>query len=84
MQILKLQVTSLFWCLMASGRMAPPVDDLSPKTVKVVVGGARKHSDNEAENLADALSSTTNILASEFFEEENQESPKSTFSPTPR
>ncbi|XP_037055603.1 PHD finger protein 3 isoform X4 [Peromyscus leucopus] len=71
-------------CKICIGRMAPPVDDLSPKTVKVVVGGARKHSDNEAENLADALSSTTNILASEFFEEEKQESPKSTFSPTPR
>ena len=48
--------------------MAPPIDDLSPKTVKVVVGGARKHSDNEAESLADALSSTTNILTSDLFE----------------
>lgn len=71
-------------CKICIGRMAPPVDDLSPKTVKVVVGGARKHSDNEAESIADALSSTTNILASEFFEEEKQESPKSAFSPTPR
>ncbi|XP_052601212.1 PHD finger protein 3 isoform X5 [Peromyscus californicus insignis] len=71
-------------CKICIGRMAPPVDDLSPKNVKVVVGGARKHSDNEAESLADALSSTTNILASEFLEEEKQESPKSTFSPTPR
>ncbi|KAK7813075.1 hypothetical protein U0070_021922 [Myodes glareolus] len=71
-------------CKICIGRMAPPVDDLSPKTVKVVVGGARKHSDNEAESIADALSSTTTILASEFFEEEKQESPKSTFSPTPR
>ncbi|XP_028631220.1 PHD finger protein 3 isoform X2 [Grammomys surdaster] len=71
-------------CKICIGRMAPPVDDLSPKTVKVVVGGARKHSDNEAESIADALSSTTNILASDFFEEEKQESPKSTFSPTPR
>ncbi|XP_031224826.1 PHD finger protein 3, partial [Mastomys coucha] len=71
-------------CKICIGRMAPPVDDLSPKTVKVVVGGVRKHSDNEAENLADALSSTTNILASDFFEEEKQESPKSTFSPAPR
>ncbi|XP_012505730.1 PREDICTED: PHD finger protein 3 [Propithecus coquereli] len=71
----------VFWIL---GRMAPPVDDLSPKKVKVVVGVARKHSDNEAESIADALSSTSNILASEFFEEEKQESPKSTFSPAPR
>ncbi|XP_034377226.1 PHD finger protein 3 isoform X2 [Arvicanthis niloticus] len=71
-------------CKICIGRMAPPVDDLSPKNVKVVVGGARKHSDNEAESIADALSSTTNILASDFFEEEKQESPKSTFSPTPR
>ncbi|CAH7224021.1 PHD finger protein 3 isoform X2 [Phodopus roborovskii] len=71
-------------CKICIGRMAPPADDLSPKNVKVVVGGARKHSDNEAESIADALSSTTNILASEFFEEEKQESPKSTFSPAPR
>ncbi|XP_055462189.1 PHD finger protein 3 isoform X2 [Psammomys obesus] len=71
-------------CKICIGRMAPPVDDLSPKNVKVVVGGARKHSDNEAESIADALSSTTNILASEFFEEEKQESPKSAFSPAPR
>lgn len=75
---------STFWCLLALGRMAPPVDDLSPKKVKVVVGVSRKHSDNEAESIADALSSTSNILASEFFEEEKQESPKSTFSPAPR
>lgn len=74
----------LFWCFLALGRMAPPVDDLSPKKVKVVVGVSRKHSDNEAESIADALSSTSNILASEFFEEEKQESPKSTFSPAPR
>lgn len=71
-------------CKICIGRMAPPVDDLSPKNVKVVVGVTRKHSDNEAESIADALSSTTNILASEFFEEEKQESPKSTFSPAPR
>ncbi|XP_051008961.1 PHD finger protein 3 isoform X2 [Acomys russatus] len=71
-------------CKICIGRMAPPVEDLSPKNVKVVVGGARKHSDNEAESIADALSSTTNILASEFFEEEKQESPKSAFSPAPR
>ncbi|XP_058517694.1 PHD finger protein 3 isoform X1 [Ochotona princeps] len=71
-------------CKICIGRMAPPVDDLSPKKVKVVVGVARKHSDNEAESIADALSSTSSILASEFFEEEKQESPKSTFSPAPR
>ncbi|XP_062953080.1 PHD finger protein 3 isoform X2 [Cynocephalus volans] len=71
-------------CKICIGRMAPPVDDLSPKKVKVVVGVARKHSDNEAESIADALSSTSNILSSEFFEEEKQESPKSTFSPAPR
>ncbi|XP_012368973.1 PHD finger protein 3 isoform X2 [Octodon degus] len=71
-------------CKICIGRMAPPVDDLSPKKVKVVVGVARKHSDNEAESIADALSSTSNILASEFFEEDKPESPKSTFSPAPR
>ncbi|XP_006163602.1 PHD finger protein 3 [Tupaia chinensis] len=71
-------------CKICIGRMAPPADDLSPKKVKVVVGVARKHSDNEAESIADALSSTSSILASEFFEEEKQESPKSTFSPAPR
>ncbi|XP_045429012.1 PHD finger protein 3 isoform X3 [Pipistrellus kuhlii] len=72
-------------CKICIGRMAPPVDDLSPKKVKVVVGVSRKHSDNEAESIADALFSTSNILASEFFEEEKQESPKSTtFSPAPR
>uniref|UniRef100_A0A8C2UH71 PHD finger protein 3 n=1 Tax=Chinchilla lanigera TaxID=34839 RepID=A0A8C2UH71_CHILA len=71
-------------CKICIGRMAPPVDDLSPKKVKVVVGVARKHSDNEAESIADALSSTSNILASEFFEEDKQESPKSAFSPAPR
>nr|XP_036854261.1 PHD finger protein 3 isoform X2 [Manis javanica]XP_036854262.1 PHD finger protein 3 isoform X2 [Manis javanica] len=71
-------------CKICIGRMAPPVDDLSPKKVKVVVGVSRKHSDNEAESIADALTSTSNILASEFFEEEKQESPKSTFSPAPR
>ncbi|XP_001372425.3 PHD finger protein 3 isoform X1 [Monodelphis domestica] len=71
-------------CKICIGRMAPPADDLSPKKVKVAVGVARKHSDNEAENIADALSSTSNILSSEFFEEEKQESPKSTFSPAPR
>ncbi|KAM9060149.1 PHD finger protein 3 isoform 2-T2 [Megaptera novaeangliae] len=71
-------------CKICIGRMAPPVDDLSPKKVKVVVGVSRKHSDNEAESIADALSSTSNILASEFFEEEKQESPKSTLSSAPR
>ncbi|XP_020027516.2 PHD finger protein 3 isoform X2 [Castor canadensis] len=71
-------------CKICIGRMAPPIDDLSPKKVKVVVGVARKHSDNEAESIADALSSTSNILASEFFEEDKQESPKSAFSPAPR
>ncbi|XP_057594473.1 PHD finger protein 3 isoform X1 [Hippopotamus amphibius kiboko] len=71
-------------CKICIGRMAPPVDDLSPKKVKVVVGVSRKHSDNEAESIADALSSTSSILASEFFEEEKQESPKSAFSPAPR
>lgn len=52
------------------GRMAPPTDDLSGKNVKVSAGVARKPSDNEAESLADALSSTTNILASELLEED--------------
>ncbi|XP_054991116.1 PHD finger protein 3 isoform X1 [Sorex araneus] len=71
-------------CKICIGRMAPPADDLSPKKVKVVVGVSRKHSDNEADSIADALSSTSNILTSELFEEEKQDSPKSTFSPAPR
>ncbi|XP_015273362.1 PREDICTED: PHD finger protein 3 [Gekko japonicus] len=57
-------------CKICTGRMAPPNDDLSGKNVKVSVGVARKPSDNEAESLADALSSTTNILASELLEED--------------
>lgn len=54
------------------GRMAPPVDDLSGKKVKVSIGVARKPSDNEAESILDALSSTTNILASELLEEDKE------------
>nr|XP_056712256.1 PHD finger protein 3 [Euleptes europaea] len=59
-------------CKICIGRMAPPSDDLSVKKVKVSVGVARKPSDNEAENIADALSSTTNILASELLEEDEE------------
>ncbi|XP_053142514.1 PHD finger protein 3 isoform X2 [Hemicordylus capensis] len=59
-------------CKICTGRMAPPSDDLSGKKVKVSVGVARKPSDNEAESIADALSSTTNILASELLEEDNE------------
>ncbi|XP_060091363.1 PHD finger protein 3 isoform X2 [Heteronotia binoei] len=57
-------------CKICIGRMAPPNDDLPGKNVKVSAGVARKPSDNEAESLADALSSTTNILASELLEED--------------
>ncbi|XP_077782393.1 PHD finger protein 3 isoform X1 [Podarcis muralis] len=59
-------------CKICIGRMAPPSDDLSGKNVKVSVGVARKPSDNEAESIADALSSTTNILASELLEEDTE------------
>ncbi|XP_061479037.1 PHD finger protein 3 isoform X2 [Rhineura floridana] len=59
-------------CKICIGRMAPPSDDLSGKHVKVSVGVARKPSDNEAESIADALSSTTNILASELLEEDKE------------
>ncbi|XP_054857307.1 PHD finger protein 3 isoform X2 [Eublepharis macularius] len=59
-------------CKICIGRMAPPSDDLSGKKVKVSVGVARKPSDNEAESIADALSSTTNILASELLEEDKE------------
>ncbi|XP_062981088.1 PHD finger protein 3 isoform X2 [Elgaria multicarinata webbii] len=59
-------------CKICIGRMAPPSDDLSGKNVKISVGVARKPSDNEAESIADALSSTTNILASELLEEDNE------------
>ncbi|XP_029451528.1 PHD finger protein 3 isoform X2 [Rhinatrema bivittatum] len=71
-------------CKICTGRMAPPADDLSPKKVKVASGVARKHSDNEAENLADALSSTSNILTLDLAEEEKPESPKETLSSTGR
>ncbi|XP_020637476.3 PHD finger protein 3 isoform X2 [Pogona vitticeps] len=57
-------------CKICTGRMAPPSDDLSGKNVKVSVGVARKPSDNEAESIADALSSTTTMLASELLEED--------------
>ncbi|XP_070589138.1 PHD finger protein 3 isoform X2 [Erythrolamprus reginae] len=57
-------------CKICTGRMAPPSDDLAGKNVKVSVGVARKTSDNEADNIADALTSTTNILALELLEED--------------
>uniref|UniRef100_A0A8D2LZ75 PHD finger protein 3 n=1 Tax=Varanus komodoensis TaxID=61221 RepID=A0A8D2LZ75_VARKO len=59
-------------CKICIGRMAPPSDDLSGKNVKVSVGVARKPSDNEAESIADALSSTTSILASELLEDDSE------------
>ncbi|XP_066468519.1 PHD finger protein 3 [Tiliqua scincoides] len=59
-------------CKICIGRMAPPTDDLSGKKVKVSVGVARKPSDNEAENILDALSSTTNMLASDLLEEDEE------------
>lgn len=65
--------------------MAPPTDDdLSAKKVKVSVGVARKQSDNEAESIADALSSTSCILASELLEDDKQDSSKSSFPPLPK
>ncbi|XP_010217540.1 PREDICTED: PHD finger protein 3-like [Tinamus guttatus] len=71
-------------CKICIGRMAPPTDDLSAKKVKVSVGVARKQSDNEAESIADALSSTSSILASELLEDDKQDSSKSPFSSLPR
>ncbi|XP_073192450.1 PHD finger protein 3 isoform X1 [Lepidochelys kempii] len=71
-------------CKICIGRMAPPTDDLSAKNVKVSVGVARKQSDNEAENIADALSATSNILASELLEDDKQELSKPAFSSIPR
>ncbi|XP_034292566.1 PHD finger protein 3 isoform X1 [Pantherophis guttatus] len=59
-------------CKICTGRMAPPSDDLAGKKVKVSVGVARKPSDNEADNIADALTSTTNILALELLEEDKE------------
>ncbi|NWZ81654.1 PHF3 protein, partial [Poecile atricapillus] len=70
-------------CKICIGRMAPPTDDLSGKKVKVSVGVARKQSDNEAESIADALSSTSSILASELLEDDKQDSSKS-FTPLPK
>ncbi|NWU93939.1 PHF3 protein, partial [Upupa epops] len=70
-------------CKICIGRMAPPTDDLSAKKVKVSVGVARKQSDNEAESIADALSSTSSILASELLEDEKQDS-KSSLTPLPK
>ncbi|NXU47466.1 PHF3 protein, partial [Turnix velox] len=68
-------------CKICIGRMAPPTDDLSAKKVKVSVGVARKQSDNEAESIADALSSS--ILNSELLEDDKQDSSKS-FTPLPK
>ncbi|NXN93493.1 PHF3 protein, partial [Rhinopomastus cyanomelas] len=70
-------------CKICIGRMAPPTDDLSAKKVKVSVGVARKQSDNEAESIADALSSTSSILASELLEDDKQDS-KSSLAPLPK
>ncbi|NXD20636.1 PHF3 protein, partial [Spelaeornis formosus] len=70
-------------CKICIGRMAPPTDDLSGKKVKVSVGVARKQSDNEAESIADALSSTSSILASELLEDDKQDSLKS-LTPLPK
>ncbi|XP_069462293.1 PHD finger protein 3 isoform X2 [Ambystoma mexicanum] len=67
-------------CKICTGRMAPPSDDLSPKPVKVAVGVARKHSDNEAEHMeediASALSTASSIIASDIVEAAKPESPK--------
>ncbi|NWR73254.1 PHF3 protein, partial [Centropus unirufus] len=71
-------------CKICIGRMAPPTDDLSAKKVKVSVGVARKQSDNEAESIADALSSTSSILASELLENDNQDPSKPSFAPLPK
>ncbi|NWX48027.1 PHF3 protein, partial [Steatornis caripensis] len=71
-------------CKICIGRMAPPTDDLSAKKVKVSVGVARKQSDNEAESIADALSSTSSILASELLEDDKQDSSKSSLAPLPK
>ncbi|XP_057270078.1 PHD finger protein 3 isoform X1 [Pezoporus wallicus] len=71
-------------CKICIGRMAPPTDDPSAKKVKVSVGVARKQSDNEAESIADALSSTSSILASELLEDDKQDSSKSSFTPLPK
>ncbi|NXC51252.1 PHF3 protein, partial [Penelope pileata] len=71
-------------CKICIGRMAPPTDDLSAKKVKVSVGVARKQSDNEAESIADALSSTSSILASELLEDDKQDSSKSPFPSLPK
>ncbi|NWV53128.1 PHF3 protein, partial [Daphoenositta chrysoptera] len=70
-------------CKICIGRMAPPTDDLSAKKVKVSVGVARKQSDNEAESIADALSSTSSILAAELLEDDKQDSSKA-FAPLPK
>ncbi|NXJ65674.1 PHF3 protein, partial [Rostratula benghalensis] len=71
-------------CKICIGRMAPPTDDISAKKVKVSVGVARKQSDNEAESIADALSSTSSILASELLEDDKQDLSKSSFTPLPK
>ncbi|XP_060608796.2 PHD finger protein 3 isoform X2 [Anolis sagrei] len=57
-------------CKICIGRMAPPSNDLSGKNVKIAVGVARKPSDNEAENIADALSSATSMLTPELLDED--------------
>ncbi|XP_078504128.1 PHD finger protein 3 isoform X2 [Lissotriton helveticus] len=71
-------------CKICTGRIAPPSEDLSPKKVKIAIGVARKHSDNEAEHMeediASALSTASSILASDIAEAEQPESPKATIS----
>ncbi|KAM8809728.1 PHD finger protein 3 [Eudromia elegans] len=71
-------------CKICIGRMAPPTDDASAKKVKVSVGVARKQSDNEAESIADALSSTSSILGSELLDDDKQDLSKSALSSLPR
>ncbi|XP_064020192.1 PHD finger protein 3 isoform X2 [Pogoniulus pusillus] len=71
-------------CKICIGRMAPPSDALSSRKVKVSVGVARKPSDNEAESIADALSSTSSILAAELLEDDKQDPAKSSLPPLPK
>ncbi|MEE6476542.1 hypothetical protein FKM82_011116 [Ascaphus truei] len=66
-------------CKICTGRMAPPAEDLSPKKVQVSTGVTRKQSDNETDNIADALSSTSSILNIDVLEAEKLESPKEMF-----
>ncbi|XP_018420360.1 PREDICTED: PHD finger protein 3 isoform X2 [Nanorana parkeri] len=65
-------------CKICTGRMAPPAEDMSPKKVKVSMGGMREESDTTSET-----SSAPGNLKMDILETEKPESPKETFFSAP-